>query len=150
MRSTPTHAPRTLGALLLLGTAVACQPVSPRAPEPATSPTSMSDATLTPGKEATTYSRIEDLIQAKAPGVQVVKVEGGFRLRIRGLSSPQGSNDPLIVIDGVATNGTGNRALEAIDPNDVLRIEVLKDAASTSFYGMRGAYGVILVTTRKK
>jgi iron complex outermembrane receptor protein len=102
--------------------------------------------------EATqTYSRIEELIEGRAPGVRVLHHrDGSFRLQIRGVSSPSGRNDPLVVIDGTPTSELrSGSALTSLNPADVLRIEVLKDAASTAFYGMRGANGVIVITTRQ-
>jgi TonB-dependent SusC/RagA subfamily outer membrane receptor len=98
------------------------------------------------------FSRVEELLEGRAPGVQVLHLpNGGFALRIRGLSSPSGGNDPLIVIDGTqSADGNGSGALAALNPQDVVRIEVLKDAASTAFYGMRGANGVIVITTRRQ
>jgi TonB-dependent SusC/RagA subfamily outer membrane receptor len=94
---------------------------------------------------------MEELITARAPGVQVIRGQsGGFALRIRGLSSPSGITDPLIVVDGVVSSAPGAHGLDGINPRDVERIEVLKDAASTAFYGMRGGNGVILITTRQE
>jgi TonB-dependent SusC/RagA subfamily outer membrane receptor len=112
---------------------------------------SASDATLTQtGAPTENYTRIEELIAARAPGVQVIRNNGVYALRIRGMSSPSGITDPLIVVDGTVSALPGTRGLDGISPQDVLRVEVLKDAASTAFYGMRGASGVILITTRKK
>lgn len=64
-------------------------------------------------------------------------------IRIRGGSSINKSNDPLILVDGI------ERAFSGINPNDIESIEVLKDAASTAIYGSRASNGVILVTTKK-
>ena len=64
-------------------------------------------------------------------------------IRIRGGSSIDGNNDPLILVDGV------ERAFSGINPNDIESMEVLKDAASASIYGARASNGVILVTTKK-
>ncbi len=64
-------------------------------------------------------------------------------IRIRGGSSINKSNDPLILVDGV------ERAFSGINPNDIESIEVLKDAASTAIYGSRASNGVILITTKK-
>jgi TonB-dependent starch-binding outer membrane protein SusC len=147
---------RSLAAILLLAASAACAKSSapetgstPATPNPRTG--TSSDATVQTGTaEARTYSSIVELIQARAPGVQVVRAGDSYALRIRGVSSPSGITDPLIVIDGVTSTLPGTRALDAIDPNDVQKIEVLKDAASTAFYGMRGGSGVILITTRKK
>src|SRR5690606_28375670 len=63
--------------------------------------------------------------------------------RIRGGSSINKSNDPLVLVDGV------ERAFSGINPNDVESIEVLKDAASTAIYGSRTSNGVVLITTKK-
>lgn len=71
-----------------------------------------------------------------APGLDPV-------IRIRGLTSPN-NNNPLIVIDGVPAGG-----LNAINPNDIESIEVLKDASAASIYGSRAAGGVILITTKR-
>ena len=63
-------------------------------------------------------------------------------IRIRGGSSIDGNNDPLILVDGV------ERAFSGINPNDIESMEVLKDAASTAVYGSRGSNGVVLITTK--
>jgi len=110
---------------------------------------SSSDASITVDQSRHVYTSMEELIESRAPGVQVIRQNGSFALRIRGLSSPVGNLDPLIVIDGHPSDLPGTRALEALSPNDVVRIEVLKDAASTAFYGSRGGSGVILVKTKK-
>ncbi|MFS4467904.1 SusC/RagA family TonB-linked outer membrane protein [Maribacter sp. 2210JD10-5] len=103
-------------------------------------------------------------LAARASGVQVVQSEGGpgagFKIRVRGGTSINASNDPLYVIDGFAINGDpqgtatgiGNSStspLASIDPNTIESIEVLKDASATAIYGSRGANGVILITTKK-
>jgi TonB-dependent SusC/RagA subfamily outer membrane receptor len=98
------------------------------------------------------YSRIEDLIEGRASGVQVIRrPDGTISLRIRGLGSPSGSNDPLLIVDGMTIQPVQlSQTLLALHPQDIVRIDVLKDAASTAFYGMRGANGVIVVTTRRQ
>ena len=63
-------------------------------------------------------------------------------IRIRGGSSIDGNNDPLILVDGV------ERAFSGIHPNDIESMEVLQDAASTAVYGSRGSNGVVLITTK--
>ncbi|PAW94481.1 hypothetical protein CKK33_13675 [Mucilaginibacter sp. MD40] len=70
---------------------------------------------------------------------------GNTRVRIRGYSSINTSTDPLYVVDGIIWTEGGN----AINPNDVATIDVLKDASSTAIYGTRGANGVILITTKR-
>ena len=99
----------------------------------------------------------EQLIMGKAAGVQVTQNGGspgsGSTIRIRGGSSLNASNDPLIVIDGVpvandAIAGSPN-PLSLINPNDIENITVLKDASATAIYGSRASNGVIIVTTKK-
>ena len=99
----------------------------------------------------------EQLIQGKIAGVSITSNSGqpgvGSTIRIRGGSSINASNDPLLVIDGVpVTNdnvsGAPN-ALALINPNDIESYSVLKDASATAIYGSRAANGVILITTKK-
>ena len=70
---------------------------------------------------------------------------GGVAVRIRGIGSVTGSNDPLYIIDGVPTTGNLNQ----LNPNDIESMQVLKDAAAASIYGARANNGVIVITTRK-
>jgi TonB-linked SusC/RagA family outer membrane protein len=106
-------------------------------------------------------------LAGRAPGVMVVKSSGApgadASIRIRGASSVFGVNEPLYVIDGVPIQigqGMGQEAyrssksfqmspLAAINPEDIERIDILKDASGTAIYGSRGANGVILVTTKR-
>ncbi|MEM6967268.1 MAG: SusC/RagA family TonB-linked outer membrane protein, partial [Bacteroidota bacterium] len=105
----------------------------------------------------------EQGLAARAPGVQITSTEGGpgagVKIRIRGGTSINASNDPLYVIDGFpiqssnqSTNvGLGNSAtspLASIDPADIESIEILKDASATAIYGSRGANGVVIITTK--
>jgi TonB-linked SusC/RagA family outer membrane protein len=100
---------------------------------------------------------LNQALQGRMAGVQVNNNSGrpGGRttVRIRGFSSINSSNNPLYVVDGVMLpQGTQNQfsnAIDYINPNDIVSIEVLKDASSTAIYGARGANGVILVTTKK-
>jgi TonB-dependent SusC/RagA subfamily outer membrane receptor len=151
-RSTRSITIRSLASAALVA-ASACS-ATPKRSDPAPSPNegartgSSSDAIIA-SEDRQTYASVVELIRARAPGVQVIQAGDTYALRIRGVSSPSGINDPLIVIDGAASSLPGTRALDSLNPNDIVKIEVLKDAASTAFYGMRGASGVILVTTRK-
>ena len=99
----------------------------------------------------------EQLIVGKVSGVQITSNSGmpgaGSRNRIRGGTSLNASNDPLIVIDGVpidnnGISGAGN-ALSLINPDDIENITILKDASAAAIYGSRAANGVIIVTTKK-
>jgi TonB-linked SusC/RagA family outer membrane protein len=93
---------------------------------------------------------IGNLLQGKAPGVQVTAANGapgqGSFIRIRGVGSISAGSDPLFVIDGVATDAS---QYNMINPNDIESINILKDASSSAIYGARGANGVIVISTRK-
>lgn len=95
--------------------------------------------------------QVEELIAGRIPGVQVLRgVNGGFSLRIRGgTSSIHGNNEPLYVVDGMPVQNTAGRGLDWLNPNDIAWIEVLKDASTLSQYGVRGANGVVLITTKR-
>ncbi|SFL38606.1 TonB-linked outer membrane protein, SusC/RagA family [Porphyromonadaceae bacterium KH3CP3RA] len=94
---------------------------------------------------------IEGLLQGRAAGVQVINSSqdpgAGSTVRIRGNSSLRGSNSPLIVVDGFPLGDAGD--LKQINTDDIVSMEVLKDASASAIYGSRGANGVILVTTRR-
>lgn len=75
--------------------------------------------------------------------------EGGLRIGIRGATSLRGDNAPLYVIDGVAVEPGPNGDLTGINPYDIESIKVLKDAASTTMYGVRGGNGVIIIKTKR-
>ncbi len=93
---------------------------------------------------------IEDLLMSRFPGVQVTRApDGSIAVRIRGATSIHGSNEPLYVIDGVPIRPGPDGALFGINPYDIESIEVLTDPASTTMYGMRGANGVIVITTKQ-
>jgi TonB-linked SusC/RagA family outer membrane protein len=90
-------------------------------------------------------------LENKVSGVQVISngagVPGGQpMIRIRGTNSINSSNEPLYVVDGVV--GVSN-PLSSLNPNDILSLDVLKDASATAIYGARGANGVIIVTTKR-
>jgi TonB-linked SusC/RagA family outer membrane protein len=100
----------------------------------------------------------EQLINGKVAGVQITAPSGapgaGGRIRVRGTSSLSGSNDPLIIIDGVPIDQQGGiagsaNALNLINPNAIETFTVLKDASATAIYGNRATNGVILITTKK-
>jgi TonB-linked SusC/RagA family outer membrane protein len=90
---------------------------------------------------------VSHALQGRAPGVTVIQNSGepgaGVEIRIRGAGSIN-DNSPLYVVDGIISGGIGG-----INPADIENISVLKDAASASIYGSRGANGVIIVTTKK-
>ncbi len=97
------------------------------------------------------------LISGKVAGVQITSDNGApggaNTIRIRGGSSLNANNNPLIVIDGIVTSGEGGSgsrsALNAVNPSDIETFTVLKDASATAIYGSRASNGVILITTKK-
>ena len=99
----------------------------------------------------------QDMIQGKIAGVNVTSgggtPGGGASIRIRGGSSLNASNDPLIVIDGLAMDNQGVKGLanplSMVNPQDIESFTVLKDASATAIYGSRGSNGVIIITTKK-
>ena len=99
----------------------------------------------------------QDMMQGKIAGVNVTNgggtPGGGATIRIRGGSSLNASDDPLIVIDGLAMDNQGIKGaanpLSMVNPNDIESFTVLKDASATAIYGSRGSNGVIIITTKK-
>ena len=99
----------------------------------------------------------QDLMQGKIAGVNVTGDSGepgtGTQIRIRGGSSLNASNDPLVVIDGVPMDNNkvhdSANLLSTINPQDIESFNVLKDASATAIYGSRGSNGVIIITTKK-
>ena len=99
----------------------------------------------------------QDLLVGKSAGVVVTSnggaPGGGSTIRIRGGSSLNASNDPLIVIDGIPIDNTGiagsSNPLSVINPSDVESFTILKDASATAIYGSRASNGVILITTKR-
>ncbi len=92
----------------------------------------------------------EELLESRFPGVQIVRLTSGdISVRIRGATSIMGSNEPLFVIDGMEISPGPGGALTGINPADIATIAVLKDVGSTALYGVRGANGVIVITTKR-
>jgi len=100
-------------------------------------------------------------LQGKIAGLQITTESGepgsGATFNLRGVSSINGDNSPLIIIDGIPINnetfhseedGAGFSPLNDINPTDIESIEVLKDAATAAIYGSRASNGVVLITTK--
>lgn len=106
---------------------------------------------------------IDGVLQSKTSGVQINQNSGtpgsAMSIRLRGGSSINASNAPLVVIDGIPVitgdfsqigfEGQGINALSDLNPGDIESFTVLKDASATAIYGSRGSNGVILITTKK-
>lgn len=88
------------------------------------------------------------LLQGKVAGLSITRPggdpNGGFNIRLRGISTFGGNQAPLVVLDGVPGADLSN-----VDPNDIASIDVLKDGSAAAIYGARGSSGVILITTTK-
>jgi TonB-linked SusC/RagA family outer membrane protein len=99
----------------------------------------------------------QDLLVGKSPGVVIITSGGapgsGSTIRVRGGSSLNASNDPLIIIDGVPLDNNNvagsSNFLSFVNPNDIETFTVLKDASATAIYGSRASNGVIIITTKK-
>lgn len=89
------------------------------------------------------------LLQGKVAGLSITRPggnpNGGFNVRLRGLSTFGANSSPLIVLDGVI-----GASLDNVDPNDIQSIDVLKDGSAAAIYGARGSSGVILITTTRQ
>ncbi|WP_204344082.1 SusC/RagA family TonB-linked outer membrane protein [Psychroserpens algicola] len=93
-------------------------------------------------------SNVEQALQGNLPGVTAIQGSGvpgedNIRIFIRGRSSWNGNGDPLVLVDGV------KRSMSDIDMNDIENLSVLKDASATAVFGVEGANGVILITTKR-
>ena len=93
---------------------------------------------------------VEKTLEGRFPGVTVLRTSsGGLSIRIRGAASFTGPNAPLYVIDGSPVEPGPDGDLVGLNPSDIESIKVLKDAASTAFYGVRGGNGVIVIKTKR-
>jgi len=115
------------------------------------------------------FTSPDQLIQGKVSGVMILNNSGqpggAATIKIRGNSTVTGSGQPLFVVDGVPLDGRSPRPgvgdigfggsnpasnpLNFINPQDIVSIDILKDASATAIYGSRGAYGVVIITTKK-
>lgn len=120
--------------------------------------------------DAARSTSLDQLLSGRVSGVQVLSngasPDGGVSIRVRGLSSFNGSTEPLYVVDGIIINGASDSAggftqggnesksvdetngLNGINPQDIASMEILKDASATAIYGSQGANGVVLITTK--
>ena len=100
--------------------------------------------------EQSQVTSVTNALAGAVPGVTLTSNDGApgstSSIKIRGFSSINAGNDPLIIVDGAPYNSD---QLTNLNPNDVESMTVLKDAASNALYGARGANGVIIITTKK-
>lgn len=100
---------------------------------------------------------IDQVLQGRAAGVQIQANSGtpgaSTSIRIRGINSLNATNQPIFVIDGVvidsATDDESSNPLSAINPSDIVSMDILKDASATAIYGSRASNGVIMITTKR-
>jgi len=140
----PRVAP-VLALSLLVAFSFGCAPTQaqPKPPKP-------EGATVTSEDLRNSNESIEKALQRKVPGLVVTRTDdGGIALQIRGRSSIVGDDKPpLYVMDGLPFHPGPDGALTGINPSDIESIKVLK-GAETSIYGIDGANGVILITTKR-
>jgi TonB-dependent SusC/RagA subfamily outer membrane receptor len=99
--------------------------------------------------DRTTEDPIERTLQSRVPGLVISRnPDGSLAMRIRGINSINGSTEPLFIIDGLPIQSGPGGSLAGINPHDIASIEVLKDVADLSFYGVRGTNGVIIIRTK--
>jgi len=145
MRLFPAHS--TLGCGILLGSLSGCAFGNGAAFTPESDP--QLGTILTPGERDVSADDPMSTLATHVSGVIVSGTpDGGIAVRIRGPTSIMASTAPLYVIDGLPIEAGPGGALMGINPHDIASIQVLKDAASTAFYGVRGANGVILIKTK--
>src|SRR5437764_331805 len=146
---------RTFAALLIVAVTAACARKAPQQTAPTPSAASSSKK---PGNSVVDSSAIsnavgqpiEKILADRVSGVRLGhSADGTLTVNIRGSTGWTTDGQPLYVIDGVAITPGAGGALTGINPLDIASIEVLKDAASMTMYGSRGANGVILIKMKK-
>jgi len=116
---------------------------APAAPRPSGTVITAEDIQRSPGVS------LEQLLLARVPGLTLARAaDGRMMLHLRGETTFMGEEEPLIVVNGIPLGPNASGNLSAINPHDIESIQVLRDAATTSAYGVRGANGVILIRTK--
>lgn len=92
---------------------------------------------------------LEQLLLARVPGLSLTRgADGRTVLRLRGANTFMGQEEPLIVVNDIELGPSVTSNLAAIDVHDIETVQVLRDAAATAAYGVRGANGVIIIRTK--
>jgi TonB-dependent SusC/RagA subfamily outer membrane receptor len=147
---TSLSARSVLSVGLLVGLVAGCQRPASTAPQPR--PNRPDNSTVTSEeiqRQVSSDEPLEKVLQGRVAGVTVMRTAGGISVRIRGGSSVYGNNEPLYILDGMPIQPGPNGALSGLNPYDIESIKVLKDAADTAMYGIRGANGVIVIKTKR-
>lgn len=143
-----------LSCALLVGLLSGCASTNAARPDgtdpaPHPNPTLAGTTVTADDLERAGNDAIEKTLAAKVPGALITRTaDGGIAIQIRGQTSLAANTQPLYVIDGLPIQPGPGGALLGINPHDIATIEVLKDAASLSYYGLRGANGVIIIKTK--
>jgi TonB-dependent SusC/RagA subfamily outer membrane receptor len=141
-----------LCSALLLGFATACSSGGgSKAPQTTPAPVAGKTGQEVTAKDIsnTPTGSVEKTLEGRFPGVTLFRTSsGGIAIRIRGATSGQALAAPLYIIDGTPVDPGPEGDLPGLNPYDIESIKVLKDAVSTSMYGVRGANGVIIIKTK--
>ncbi len=130
-------------AALLVGCASSGKGRTSAGPEASSSSISAKDIDQSPN------TPVEEVLRGKVSGVTVSRAQdGGLFITVRGTTSINASNAPLYVLDGVPLQPTSSGSLQGINVYDIASIKVLKDPASLTMYGSRGANGVVVITSK--
>lgn len=143
-------AARSILAATVFFVGVGCAPARPATPPLPDSPRTLQDEAAT--VDATEIERERDPLDAlsRIPGVEVQRTDGGgVAIRIRGAASFMSGTQPLYILDGSEITPGPNGSLVGLTPYDIESIKVLKNAPDIAIYGVRGANGVIVITTKK-
>jgi TonB-dependent SusC/RagA subfamily outer membrane receptor len=133
-----------LSVSVLIGLAVGCTSGNIRREPPGQPILTSADI------ERNTGEPIERVLQARDPSLLVTRTAGGaISVQIRGPSSFYSNGAPLYVIDDIPMSPGPGGALAGLNPYDIESIRVLKNPADIGIYGMRGANGVIVITTKR-
>lgn len=140
-----TTALRAALPIAILLAACSHRPASQRTSRPSRPPEvvlTADDIANAPGQS------LEQLLLAHVPGLTTERAaDGHLVLRLRGANTLMGNEEPLFVVNGIALGPNPNN-LAVVNPHDIDTVKVLRDAASTSLYGVRGNNGVIVIVTK--
>ena len=142
---------RLFSSALLLGFVSACSSGGGSTPQTTPAPVAGKTGQEVTAKDIsnTPTGSVEKTLEGRFPGVVLFKTSsGGIAIRIRGATSGQPLASPLYIIDGTPVDPGPDGDLPGLNPYDIESIKVLKDAASTTMYGVRGSNGVIVIKTK--
>ena len=132
--SSPDESPRDL------------TPVHPASPR-----TGAVDSLSGDGLDGRHVQDVAEMLQGRVPGLQVIRLgNGDISLQIRQNDSINSLGEPLLILDGAPVSAQNlSMVLRQLNPREIATIDVLRDVASTSVYGQKGAHGVIVITMKR-